>query len=159
MARIVYDGNFKVRWLDTAPANPAAPTVAEWNAGTDLTPFVPKDGFASGGSNNRVAGGDLSTAFAGESMGTWGSQLSVTAFLDDATAGNVAYDTIGVRGATGAIVVSPFGAPAAGDLVYVWPDVEAGQPIHPSTAENERQKFTAEFAVRAEPQFHARMAV
>lgn len=158
MARIVYDGNFKVRWLDTTPVNPAAPTIAEWNAGTDMTPFVPKDGFSSGTSNSRVSGGDLSTAFNAESMGTWNSQLAVTAFLDDAATGNVAYDTMGVRGTTGCIIVSPFGAPVAGDLVYVWPDVEAGSPTHPATAENERQKFTAEFAVRKEPQFHAVMA-
>ena len=90
MARLVFDGNYKVYWLDTAPADSSAPTVAEITAGTDLTSFIPKDGFKSGVSNNRVSGGSLDERFMDESMGTWSSQLSIDFFLDKVTADNTA---------------------------------------------------------------------
>lgn len=158
MARLVFEENYKVYWLDTAPADPAAPTVTEITAGTDITPFIPKDGFNPGTSNNRVAAGDLSTAFDAEVMGSHGSQLTVSSFMDDGAGSNTAFDTYGVRGATGAIVVCWRAAAAADEPCFVWPDVEAGSPILPTTAANERQTFDAEFAVRAEPDYHATVA-
>ena len=156
MARIVFDGNFKVFWLATPPANAAAPTTAEVTAGTDLTSFIPKDGFKVGMSNNRVQGGSLDETFLDESMGTWTSQLSVDAYKDDTT--DTAFTTIGVRGTTGAFVAVPHGGNVTGSKCYVWPDVEAGSPILADTAENARQKFTAEFAVRQSPNLHAAIA-
>lgn len=161
MARIVFEENYAVYWLDTAPSNPAAPTVAELTAGTDITAYIPKDGFAPGVSNNRVAAGDLSTAFDAEIMGSHGAQLSVTAFMDDG-ATNEAFDTFGVRGATGAFVaIWDGGGPVASSKCFVWPYVEAGSPQLPTTAANERQTFTAEFAVGgdgSEPNYHAAVA-
>lgn len=159
MSRLVFDGNTKVFWLDAAPADPSAPTVAELTAGTDITSYIPKDGFKSGVSNNRVSGGSLDERFTDESMGTWSSQLSIDYYLDKVTADNTAHDTIGVQDAAGAIVVVWDGAGAAdGGKAYVWPEVEAGQPVIQDTAENARQKATAEFAVLAEPNFHAVVA-
>lgn len=159
MARLVFDENYKVYWLDTAPASTAAPTVAELTAGTDLTDFIPKDGFKPGVTNNRVSGGSLNDAFLDESMGTWQSQLTVDYYLDKVTASNTAHDTLGTRGTTGAIVAVWDGAGAtAGGKAFVWPDVEAGQPIPMDTAENARQKATAEFAVRQAPEFSAVVA-
>lgn len=159
MSRLVFDGNYKVYWLDTAPVAPAAPTIAEITAGTDITSFIPKDGFKPGASNNRVSGGSLDESFLDESMGTWSSQLSVDYYLDGVTADNDAHATLGVRGATGAIVAIWDGAGnASGAKAYVWPDVEAGTPIPADTAENARQKATAEFAVRQAPEFHAVVA-
>jgi hypothetical protein len=160
MPRIVFEENYEVYWLDAAPADPAAPTVAELTAGDDITSYIPKDGFAPGVSNNRVAAGDLSTAFDAEIMGSHGAQLSVTAFLDDTT--NTAFDTFGVRGATGAFVaIWDGGGAAAGSKAFVWPYVEAGSPTLPTTAANERQTFTADFAVGGdgtEPEYHATVA-
>lgn len=160
MARIVFEEKYSVYWLATSPANPAAPTVAELTAGTDVTSYIPKDGFAPGVSNNRVAAGDLSTAFDAEIMGSHGAQLSVTAFMDDTT--NTAFDTFGVRGATGAFVAVWDGDGAViGAKAFVWPYVEAGSPSLPTTAANERQTFTAEFAVGGngtEPNYHAAVA-
>lgn len=127
----------------------------------EITVFVPKDGFAPGTSNNRVDGGDLSTKFNGESMGTWSSQLAVTAFMDDGAGAddNLAYNRLGHHGAGGSIVVVPFGEAEADALAYCWPDLEAGVPSHPTTARDERQKFTAEFAVRKEPSFKSVIVV
>lgn len=157
MSRIVFDGNYHVYWLAAPPANPAAPTTTEISTGVDLTPFVPKDGFNPGVTNNRVTGGDLSTKFTDESMGTWSSQLAVTAYLDSVSGSNTAYTTL-VAGATGALVVTPFAAAATGVKAYVWPDVECGQPVPMQTAENTRQKFTADMAVRKAPVFNAAVA-
>jgi len=156
MARLVFDGNYKVFWLDVAPASATAPTVAEIGAGTDITSFVPKDGFKLGVSNNRVQGGSLDESFLDESMGTWTSQVSVDYYLDAVTADNTAHSTLGVRGTTGSLVaIWDGGGNVAGSKAYVWPDVEAGTPIPMDTAENARQKATAEFAVRQSPEFHA----
>lgn len=156
MSRLVFDGNYKVFWLDTSPADAAAPTVAELTAGTDITTFIPKDGFKPGGSNNRVSGGSLADLFMDESMGTWNSQLSVDYYMDDTT--NTAHDTF-VQGATGAIAAIWDGKGATtGAKCYVWPDVEAGQSIPMNTAENTRQKSTAEFGVRKAPNFRAVVA-
>lgn len=159
MARLVFDGNYKVIVLDTAPADASAPTVAELEAGTDITKFVPKDGFKSGVSNNRVSGGSLDERFMDESMGTWGSQLSVDYYLDKVTGSNTAHDSIGVQDFTGAIVaVWDGGGIVGGSKCYVWPEVEAGQPVVADTTENARQKATAEFACGEQPDFHAVVA-
>lgn len=158
MARLVFDSNYLVAWLDTAPADASAPTVAEITAGTDITAFIPKDGFKPGVSNNRVSGGSLEDLFMDESMGTWSSQLSVDYYLDKVTADNTADSTF-VRGATGAIVaIWDGGGNAANSKCYVWPDVECGEPIPADTAENARQKKTVELAVRVQPDFHATVA-
>jgi hypothetical protein len=159
--RLVFEENYHVYALPAAPANPAAPTMAEITAGDDITAFIPKDGFAPGVSNNRVPAGDLSTAFDGELMGSHGAQLTITAFMDDGDGDNLAFDTFGVRGWSGAIVACWRGAAAVGEPCFVWPYVEAGSPILPTTAANERQTFQAEFAVGGdgtEPNYHAEIA-
>lgn len=157
MARLVFDGNYHVYWLDTPPADKHAPTVAEIAAGTELTPFIPKDGFDPGVNNNRVTGGDLSTTFTDESMGTYTSQLKVDFYLEKPPGANTAKDTL-VKGATGAIVVCWAGAAAATEPCYVWPEVECGQQIPIKTGENARQKMTADIAVGAEPDMDATVA-
>lgn len=157
MSRLVFDGNYHVYWLDAAPASKTAPTTAEIAAGTDLTAFIPKNGFNPAVKNNRVTGGDLSTTFTDESMGTYTSQLVVTAYLDDGNSADTAWDTF-TKGATGCLIVTPYAAAATGVKAYVWPDVEAGQRTLMQTAENTRQTFQAEFAVRAEPTFDAAVA-
>lgn len=162
MARLVFDDNYTVLWMDTPPADAASITQAEVTAATDVTKWITKDGFAPGVTNSRVAAGDLSTTFDAELMGTHGAQLSVTAYLDDVDASNVAYDTFGVRGTTGAFVVAWTGSTAAAAPAFVWPYVEAGSPSLPTTAANERQTFTQEFAVGGngtEPNYHAVFAV
>jgi hypothetical protein len=156
MSRFVFDGNYEVYFLPAAIGTPASPSMAAITAGTNLTGFIPKDGFNPGVTNNRVTGGALDTMFADESMGTYSSQLQIDCYLDDTT--NTAFDTIGVQGTTGAIVAVPNGPAAVGVKAYVWPDVELGQPVPMQTAENTRQKFRADVAVRKAPNFHAIIA-
>lgn len=161
MARLVFEENYHVYAGPTAPADPDAPTVAEIGAMTEITEYIPKDGFNPGVSNNRVDAGDLSTAFNGELMGSHGAQLSIQSFMDSADGQNITYDLFGVRGWTGAIVVCWRSAAAAGEPAFVWPYVESGSPSLPSTAQDTRQMFTAEFAVGGdgtEPSYHATVA-
>jgi hypothetical protein len=157
MSRIVFDGNYHVYWLASAPANAAAPTMAELNAGVDITGFIPKDGFNPGVTNNRVTGGDLSTRFTDESMGTWSSQLEITAYRDSVNSSDTAFNTL-TDFAAGAIVVCPFEAKVAGANAMTWPDVELGLRKPMQTAENTRQKFSVDVAVRREPNMDATVA-
>jgi hypothetical protein len=157
MSRIVFDGNYHVYWLAASPANAAAPTVAEITAGVELTTYIPKDGFNPAVTNNRVTGGDLNGAFVDEAMGTWGSQLEVTAYRDSVGGSDTAYTTL-TDFATGAIVVTPFAAKATGVKAYVWPDVQCGVRIPMQTAENALQKFTAQLAVRKTPNMNSTVA-
>lgn len=158
MARLVFDGNYEVYFVPAAIADPSAPSLAAMLAGTNLTNFVPKDGFDPGVTNNRVTGGSLADKFMDESIGTNSAQLAVTAYKDDADGGGAAFETIGVAGTTGAIVAVPNGPAAAGRDAYVWGDVEIGEPRLGPTAENTRQKFTADIAVRTAPDYHAVIA-
>lgn len=157
MSRVVFDGNYHVYWLAAPPANPNAPTMAEINAGVEITKFIPKDGFNPAVTNSRVEGGDLGTKFKDESMGTWASQLAITAYRDSVPANDTAWTTL-TDFAIGAIIVTPFAAKAVGVKAMVWPDVELGQRIPMQTGENTRQKFQAEAAVRAEPMMSATIA-
>lgn len=157
MSRVVFDGNYHVYWLPASPANAAAPTTAEIAAGVDLTGFIPKDGFNPAVSNNRVTGGDLASRFVDESMGTWSSQLEVTAYLDSVAGSNTAWNTLTDFG-TGAIVVAPYAAAAVGVKAMVWPDVELGVRQPMQTGENTRQKFTQSVAVRKQPNMNATIA-
>ena len=145
MARLVFEENYKILWSATPPADPASITQAEVTAAVDVTSFITKDGFAPGITNNRVAVGDLSTSFDGELMGSHGAQLAVTYYMDDAT--NTAFETFGTRGTTGAFIVAWTGDTTAAAPCFVYPYVEAGSPSLPTTAANERQTATTEFAV------------
>jgi hypothetical protein len=155
MSKLVFEENYHV-YIGTTPlADPENPTVAELEAGDDITAFIPKDGFNPGTTNYRVPAGDLATKFDAETMGSHGSQLTITSFMDDEDGNNTAFDEYGVRGWEGWVVACWRGAAVDGEPCFVWSDVESGSPQLPSTAANENQKFTAEFAVRAEPDYHA----
>lgn len=151
MARLVFDGKYHIYWLDSNPADLDAPTVAEITAGEDITAFIPKDGVKFGVSNSRVDGGDISTVFGAESMGTWTSQVSLIIFLDDSA--NTAWDTLSTYGVTGCLVICPFAAATATAKCYVLPTAQTGAPVLMDPAANERQKATIELAIGAEPQF------
>lgn len=157
-AGLVYDENFQLWWLDTAPADPEAPTAAEITNGTNFTPYVPKDGVQPNVSNNRVNGGSLDTKFSAESMGTWTAALTVMMKRRLEDDSQDAWDTFGDVGVTGCWVMIPFGPAAVGVDAYVWPSVESGAPVLQSTAENEEQRFSTDWAARREPVFNATVA-
>lgn len=156
----VYEGVFRIFWVPSGGgiANASAPTVAEITAGTEVTDYVPKDGWRPNVRNNRVDNTSLSTTFDAEQMGSHGAQLSVTFkrdFPDEA-----AWDLFKTRGASGHLVALPLkgsGAVAAADAAEVWP-VEAGAPVPQNTAANQQQRFSVDFAVTAEPTLTAVVA-
>lgn len=150
MARVVFEEQYKIHFLP-AVASIAAPTQAEITAGTDLTAFVPKDGVQIGTSNQRVKTDDISTTFDSEIMGSWGSNLAIKFFKDDAA--DTAWTTL-PRGTTGFIVIAPYGSTAATEVGFVFP-IECGQRELPTSAANERQSFTVPMAVTDTPDLDA----
>lgn len=166
MSRLVYDGKVQFHWIPKAVAiaDLSAITLAELDAGTEITDFVPKDGLKIGTSNDRVDAGSIATVFKAESMGTYGAQPSLTCFLDDDPAENDAWTLFKDRLVEGTLVVLPFvgegNVPDNGEVARVFPDLESGLPILPDPATNERQKFTVEFAMtRRAPIFDGTIVV
>lgn len=146
MARRVYDQYTRVVWC-TSIANTAAPTVAELNAGTNLTTFVPKDGVRPGGAQNTVDGGDITTQFEGKSIGTYSEDFELMLYRDDTA--DTAW-TLAVVNTAGFLVVRrlvPYAtAWTAGQKVEVR-TAQMGQKLMQNSAANENQKFALKFAV------------
>ena len=123
MARVIPDGEVRI-WFATTVANKAAPTVAEVNAGTDITPRLnsldtPLEGEA-------VPANDLSSAYNKTVTGRFGGSITAEFFRDQASAS--ASDTffnLFPRNTSGFIIVRYFGgstvAIAIGHLVSVFP--------------------------------------
>ena len=149
MARVTHE-NTKVYWLESC-ANINAPTVAEINAGTDLTAQIPVDGVALNATKNNAAQAMLGDAFVAEKVGTWGVGITLTFTRDDTS------DTaraLFVYRADGFLVLSRFGAHAAGKDLEVYP-AEGHEPADLATAENEFSKYEVQLAVTATPALRA----
>ena len=146
----VYEGVYHIDWLDSDPTDPAAPTSAEIEGGTDLTDFVTKDGVNPSITNNRVDKASIADTFDAQVMGSWGAQLAIT-FFKERAGETTAYDELGSRGVTGCVIITPGGAAASSGEAYVYPSVETGTPVFPASASNEEQKFTVEFASELAP--------
>lgn len=158
MARIVFEGNYKIYWLTTAPANKSAPTVAEINAGDDITEFVPKDGLRYGPGFNKVDASNISSGFDPEYQGSWRMDAGLTVQWDDTT--NTAADLFTTHGTLGTLVALPEAtgsSPAATDKAFVVPcDASIGVPNN--TAANALQTMEVSLAVTEEPDFGAVVA-
>lgn len=157
MAKLPFDGNMRVFVVDSI-ADEAAPTVAEIDAGTEITSFIPKNGWGASNSANRVDTGDLSTLYDSEVLGTWKITLDLTILRDDTT--DTAWDEFQTHGAQTHIVVLPFkgtGSVAASDVCQVYP-VETGQATPNQSAANERQTASVPLAVTGEPSLDGSVA-
>lgn len=153
----IYEGNMHFYWLATNPADTAAPTTTEIEAGDEVTIYVTKDGWNPGVTNNRVSQASIAETFDAESQGSWGSQVSLTMFIER-NGTTVGWDTLGTRGVTGCLVVTPDGPATATERAYVYPDAETGTPVLPASAANEEQKFTVDLAVGSSPDLDAIVA-
>lgn len=158
MARRTHEEYTRIWWVTTM-ADPAAPTVAELEAGVDISAYVPKDGLKVGATNAKVKNDDITTAFDGEIPGSYGNSVTLTSFRDDDD--DLAWETFRVRNTYGFLVVRRMvpvaEAVAAGQEVEVYP-AATGQPAMQDTAENERVKFGVELAVHAPPALAAQVA-
>ncbi len=158
MARRAHEEYIRVWWVTTISSK-TAPTTTEINAGTDITSFIPKDGLKIGASNDKVKNDDISSSFKSEIPGAHGVSIAVTCLRDDSA--DTAWTLFKTRNTAGYLVVRrmvPFStAITAAQKVEVYPATTL-QPIVPDTAENERQKFTAELAVTAAPSLDSTVA-
>jgi len=152
MSRTVYEGNNKV-WFVPTITNTSAPTMVQINAGTELTPFITKDGISVPNGQNMVDSATINDTYDAQRVGSWGGgPLTLTMFRDDTDeSGSLELITYGLEGF---IVISRFGTIGIGDKVEVWP-VEAHQPTLMQSAANEMQKFSAAFAVTGPPKLAA----
>jgi hypothetical protein len=157
MARYVYEAYTRVAWVTTI-SSIAAPTVAELNAGTNITPFITKDGLTTPANQNMVDNASLAETFDAQLVGSWGGAIQLTMFRDNSadTAWNLC-----VYGTNGYLVVRRGIAIATGwtasQNVEVYPS-QMHQPVMAATASNEQQRFTVQLAVTAEPNVNATVA-
>jgi hypothetical protein len=138
--------------------NIAAPTVAELNAGTDLTDFTPRDGFNPSTNQNPVDNSSLADAFDSQVVGSEGGPITLTFFRDDTT--DTAWDLIDY-GLTGFLAFRE-GPPTAtawtaAQDVQVYP-VQFFSPIPVQTAANEARKFSVTATVTSPPERKAIVA-
>jgi hypothetical protein len=150
MARTSSTGVIELRYVPTV-ANKAAPTVAEINAGVDLTPWLTRDGLDTpqGGSTVDVAG--ASSRYNATQSGSYGGDpISATFFRDTVAGSDTAWATL-PRGTAGYFVIGRFGlTPAAGERVEVW-EINVISRAMVAIADNEAQRFVASMAVPSEP--------
>lgn len=147
MARKGSVGEIKVWYVPTI-ANRAAPTTAELTAGTDLTPFLRRDGLQTPNPGTTIDASDVSSLQNKNLPGSYGGDnVTIQAYRDDTT--DTAWTTL-TRGASGYIVVRRFGgstvAAASANKVEVYPGaVISREPS--ASGDNEAQRFTVTWAV------------
>lgn len=156
MARIKYEGRTKIHWVPTI-ADQSAPTVTEIGAGTDLTPFVTKDGYQPNVTNNTIDTAGIDNDFNSQIQGSFGADLTLNCMRDDTT--DTAFTTL-VRLAQGYVVVGldSAGGIVATDIVEVWP-AELGTPVMANSGQDTLQTFSVSVAVSDPPTFDAVVAV
>lgn len=84
MSVVIMDGRVRVYWL-TACANIALPTVAELNAGTDLTGYITPDGLDIAMSTGKVNVGNVGSTFTLNRVGRREPTISLTMHHDSPT--------------------------------------------------------------------------
>ena len=154
MARIVFEGNYKVYWVTTITTT-STPTKTEIEAGTNITAFVPKDGLRYGPGFNKVDASNLTSAFDPEYQGSWSMDAGLTVQRDDTA--NTAINLFTSHATAGHLVVLPeigTAAIANGDKAYVIP-CEASIAVPNNTAANALQTSEVDLAVTSEPKFAA----
>lgn len=151
MARYPFEEYTRVHWVPGASgvADMAAPTVAEVNAGTDVTCFITKDGLNPGGSTNKVDSAGLCKRVDSQSIGSVGYDFGLKMFRDNASGGDDAWD-LAVWGSEGYLVVRrgvPYAtAFAAAQKVEVY-KAQMGEPVPTSSAANANQAFDLALAI------------
>lgn len=84
MSVVIMDGRVRVSWLTTC-ANIALPTVAELNAGTNITSFITPDGLDISVSTGKVPVGNVGSTFTLNRVGRREPDISLTLHHDSPT--------------------------------------------------------------------------
>lgn len=160
MARYANDGMLAV-WHVPTIANTSAPTVAEINAGTKLSPHMTKDGIRVPSNQNMVDDSNIEDTFDAQVVGSWGGPISFTAKRNNASGGTDTVWNLITYGLAGYVVVRR-GIPsatavAASQTVEVYP-VQYHHPVMQDPATNEQGRFTVTAAVTSTPQLKATVA-
>jgi hypothetical protein len=157
MARTGTTGVLALRFVPSI-ANKAAPTVAEINAGTDLTALLVRDGLTTPLEGNTIDVSDVSSSYNSTAAGTYGGQpVGVKLLRDTVSGSDTGWSTL-PRLTSGFLVVRRFGGAtnASGDAfasaqrVEVWPITVLSREMM-QIAENEAQKFEVKCAVTSAP--------
>ena len=158
MSKFINDGFTRVAWVTTITSK-SAPTVAQLNAGTDITGFLTKEGLVTPANQNMVDQGTLATTFDAQGVGTWGSApIELTGYRDNVD--DDAYEAFSY-GDDGYLVirrgVAATTAWTAAQKVEVWP-ASSHQPLNQPPATNENAKFKVVLAATEEPALRATVA-
>jgi hypothetical protein len=86
MSVVVIDGRVRCIWM-TACNNPSAPTVAECNAGTDITTYINPDGLNISMATGKVPNGNVGSVITTNLAGRQEPGITITGH-HDATAGS-----------------------------------------------------------------------
>lgn len=143
MAVVIMDGKVRVIWM-TACAAIAAPTVAELNAGTDITTYIRPDGLDIGMTTGSVDVGNVGSTFTLTRAGrrvptiTLGCHHDATAGSTDPAWTLLVYRTLGFLAIrTGVLTATAFatgqGAGGTTGEVQVYPaEVAEHTPVKPA---------------------------
>jgi hypothetical protein len=148
MAKVAAENKVKVYFLPTA-ASVSAPTVANITAGTHLTPWMPVDGLDIGTTQNNAELTILDDGTTLQAVGTEVVGPVNMTFTRDSTAGDDDPWVLFVRGLTGFILVSRFGAPVAGSRVEVY-SIESHDPVNTNPAGDTFQLMTVSCPVNGD---------
>jgi hypothetical protein len=155
----VYEGKTRIYWV-TDIEDIEAPTVAELNAGIDVTLFVTKDGLTTPANQNMVDNATIAETFDAQVVGSWGGSLELMLKRKYPDADDTAWNTWDY-GDIGFIVVRRAIARATAwanlQKCEVYP-AQAHQPVPEKSAANEQVRFKVAFAVTAQPAMKATVA-
>ncbi len=161
-ADLAHDGMYLVAFVPTI-ANPAAPTVAEIVAGTDLECRLTPTGLTREATTDAKDTSKLCSTFTTQSAGRRSFNLQVVAVREEGDASGV--EAALVYKAKGFLVIRDYRLTAAeggagwtaGDKAEVYP-VQCMQPSKSAPAANEDQTITVGFAMTANPVLNATVA-
>lgn len=152
MQRYPFEEYTMAIWVDEGDdiADTSAPTVAELNAGTDITCFLTKDGLRLGISTNAVDGGSLCNRVDIQSAGSVSYSPMLKGYRDNESGGDTFWN-LAVWGDTGFLVVRRgilyATAIAASQKVEVYP-AQMGQKAPGDSAGNTNQFFDLPLFIR-----------
>lgn len=167
MPRLMFPGTGRVKWCTTITSK-TAPSIAEINAGVELTPWLRQDGLNRSVSSNETDTADATDTFNKSDAGTYDAQCELTFLRDSVTASDTAFATL-QRGTRGYLVVAPFGlgagagtvagpvagaAATAGNRVEVWQAVVTTAGAE-AEGPNKAQVFKVTFALPDSPSINA----
>jgi hypothetical protein len=161
MARLMFPGTGKIRWVTTLSST-TAPTAVQINAGVDLTPWLRQDGLNRTVTANETDTADARDTFNRSDIGTYDASLEITFLRDSVSASDTAFTTL-PRGTRGYLVVAPFGWDEEGltavalDRCEVWTAVVTALGPE-SEGANKAQVMKTTFALPDAPVLNAVVA-